>query len=77
MSAVNDLADQFYKDALERAEEAVDIYLTMTPLDLADLLKAELKEAPHSPVSLEIKRRLRTHCMWLAQETAQQIKEGD
>ena len=71
------LADNFFFELEQMKDQAVEIYMAMTPLDLADLLKAELEEAPGSPVSMEIRRRLRDYCREQADKAAQDIQTGD
>lgn len=74
---VKELAIEFFNEAVGNADTILDIYMAMTPLDLRDLLKAELDECPGSPVSLEIRRRIREFCRERAQSAADEIEKGD
>jgi hypothetical protein len=74
---VEELAQGFLQELSADLDMALDIYTSLTPFDLRDLLKAELDEAPHSPISLEIRRRLREFCRERAQSAADEIEKGD
>lgn len=76
-SQINLLADAFHKETLDNAELAVEAYLTLVPLDLADLLMRELETAPDSPVSIEIRRRMRLLADERAEIVARDIMLGD
>lgn len=76
-SQVRLLADSFHRETLDNPALAVEAYLTLIPEDLADLLKAELETAPHSPMSVEIRRRMRILCDEHAEGIAKSLPLAD
>lgn len=76
-SQIDALAEAFHRETLDSAQLAAEAYLTLVPLDLVDLLKRELETAPNSPVSVEIRRRMRILADERAQIVANDILLGD
>ncbi len=71
------VAEAFNRETEENLELALDIYLSLPILDLRDLLRAELEDAPGSPIAMELRRRIREYCRERAESAADEITKGD
>lgn len=74
---VERLVQYFQEEVKENSHLLVDAYMSLVPLDLHDLLIAELQEAPTSPISQEMRRRVMLFARERAELAAEQILKGD
>ena len=75
--AIDRLAKLFHDETIIDPALAVEVWLCMPVLDLAELLETELKEAPHSPLSMELRRRVKEFCEERATQVVREIERGD
>lgn len=74
---IDELAARFLHDATIDPELAVEAYLSLTNVDLLDILTRELIEAPNSPLSQSLWQRVRLLCRERAEATAHEIERND
>lgn len=71
------LADTFMREAISDGSGILDVFKQFTDYELCEVLREELKQFPHSPVSMEVKRLMRRHYKRMAKKVAREILIGD
>lgn len=71
--AVKALADELYLTALRDGSAAYEVVNEMKDLDMLDILFEEMQYFPDSPVSIELRRRLKEKAVAEAKTLSMQI----
>lgn len=71
--AVKCLADEIFQSYYDDGSAAYEALEYIRDIEMLDILKEELRDFPNSPVSVELRRRLKEVAMREASKVAQQI----
>lgn len=70
---IQSLSDELYSSLENDPSLLLPALKSLDDFELLDILHSEWKEMPDSPLSIELRRRVREHCTQAAKKIAQQI----